>query len=70
VLRDRLAPGVLDEIGDKMALAKKAAPTRPHPHTPPKPGVLKSVGVAAAAADKVRDALSGRGEGEQEGAEH
>lgn len=66
MLRDRLAPGVLDEIGDKMALAKKAAPTRPHPHTPPNPSVLKSAGVAAAAADKVRDALSGRGKGGQE----
>lgn len=69
VLRDRLAPHVLDEIGDKMAIAKKAAPTRPHPHTPPKPAVLKSAGVAAAATDKVRDALSGRGRGDQEASE-
>jgi hemerythrin-like domain-containing protein len=51
----------LEQIGKKMAIAKKAAPTRPHPHTPPKPGVLKTAGVAAAAVDKMRDAATGRG---------
>ena len=44
-----------------MTTAKKAAPTRPHPHTPPKPGVLKTAGVAAAAVDKMRDTATGRG---------
>jgi hypothetical protein len=33
----------------------------PHPHTPPSPGVLKTAGPAAAAADKARDKLAGRG---------
>lgn len=32
-----------------------------HPHTPPKPGVLKTAGVAAAAVDKMRDIATGRG---------
>ena len=57
----RMARSELEQIGKKMAIAKKAAPTRPHPHTPPKPGVLKTAGVAAAAVDKVRDAVTGRG---------
>jgi hemerythrin-like domain-containing protein len=57
----RMAPSELEELGKKMAIAKKAAPTRPHPHTPPKPGVLKTAGLAAAAVDKMRDAATGRG---------
>jgi hypothetical protein len=44
-----------------MAAAKKSAPTRPHPHTPASPGVLKTVGAAAAVTDKARDAMTGRG---------
>lgn len=39
-------------VGKNMAIAKKAAPTRPHPRTPAKPGVLKTAGVAAAAVDQ------------------
>jgi hypothetical protein len=50
------------ELGEKIAAGKKAAPTRPHPHTPPSPGVLKTAGPAAAAADRVRDKLTGRGD--------
>jgi hemerythrin-like domain-containing protein len=57
----QIAHSELEELGKKMAIAKKAAPTRPHPHTPPKPGVLKTAGVAAAAVDKMRDAATGRG---------
>jgi hypothetical protein len=49
------------DLGDKLTEAKKTAPTRPHPHTPPKPGVLKAAGPAAAAADRARDAATGRG---------
>lgn len=50
------------DLGDKLAEAKKTAPTRPHPHTPPSPGVLKAAGPAAAAADRARDAATGRGQ--------
>jgi hemerythrin-like domain-containing protein len=57
----RIARSELEQIGRKMAIAKKAAPTRPHPHTPPKSGVLKTGGVAAAAVDKMRDTATGRG---------
>jgi hypothetical protein len=45
------------ELGEKLLVAKKLAPTRPHPHTPAKPAVLKTVGAAAAAVDKVRDTV-------------
>jgi hemerythrin-like domain-containing protein len=51
----------LDELGDKMAKAKKSAPTRPHPATPGKPAVQKTAGPLAAMTDKIRDAMSGRG---------
>jgi hemerythrin-like domain-containing protein len=50
------------ELGEKLAKAKETAPTRPHPHTPPDEGVLKTAGPAAAAADRVRDAVTGRGQ--------
>jgi hypothetical protein len=49
------------ELGRKLAEGKKRAPTRPHPHTPPKPGVLRSAGPAVAAADRLRDRTTGRG---------
>jgi len=49
------------ELGEKLESGKPMAPTRPHPNTPPKPGILKSAGPAVAAADKARDAMTGRG---------
>ena len=50
------------ELGAQIAEGKKTAPTRPHPHTPPSPGALKTAGPVAAAADKARDAVTGRGD--------
>ncbi|MFB4300246.1 hemerythrin domain-containing protein [Actinomadura sp. NTSP31] len=50
-----------ERLGEKLEQGKKTAPTRPHPNTPPKPGVLKAAGPAVAAADKVRDKITGRG---------
>jgi hemerythrin-like domain-containing protein len=61
IVQDRLARSELEEVGKKMARAKKIAPTRPHPRTPPTPGVLKTGGPAVAAVDKLRDAVTGRG---------
>ncbi|MCV6967413.1 hemerythrin [Mycobacterium intermedium] len=52
----------LEKIGAKLETAKKIAPTRPHPGTPPNPAVLKTVGMGAAIVDHVRDAFTGRGE--------
>jgi hemerythrin-like domain-containing protein len=50
----------LMKLGEKMEAAKKVAPTRPHPDTPPSPAVLNTMGMATAVVDHVRDALSGR----------
>jgi hemerythrin-like domain-containing protein len=60
VVRERINRSELDELGRKMAGARKAAPTRPHPHTPPTPGALKTVGAAAAAVDRIRDMVTHR----------
>ncbi|WP_346282343.1 hemerythrin domain-containing protein [Pseudonocardia sp.] len=61
LVRERVSHTELDEVGEKMARAKKIAPTRPHPHTPPRAGVLKSAGPAVAGLDKLRDMATGRG---------
>ncbi|GGL17314.1 hemerythrin domain-containing protein [Nocardia jinanensis] len=47
-------------LGDRMAAAKKTAPTRPHPGTPSSPGAQRTAGLGAAAMDKLRDMASGR----------
>ena len=61
-LRSALTGTEAEELGEKLEQAKKAAPTRPHPGTPPSPGVLKTIGPVVAAADKARDAVTGRGQ--------
>jgi hemerythrin superfamily protein len=61
-LRTALNAEEASELGDKIEQAKKTAPTRPHPHTPASPAALKTAGPAVAAADRARDAASGRGE--------
>jgi hemerythrin-like domain-containing protein len=61
-LQAALSQEQLEELGEKMAKAKQSAPTRPHPLTPPKPGVLKTVGAAAAKLDSARDSITGRGQ--------
>jgi hypothetical protein len=62
ILRAGISPKQAEELGEKISNGKSTAPTRPHPHTPPNEGVLKAAGPAAAAADKLRDAASGRGQ--------
>jgi Hemerythrin HHE cation binding domain len=62
-LRPVLPADEAAELGRKITDGKKTAPTRPHPHTPASPGVLKAAGPAVAAADKARDAVTGRGTG-------
>lgn len=61
-LRSILTEQEAAELGTKLEEGKKTAPTRPHPHTPPSPGVLKAAGPAAAAMDRARDAATGRGQ--------
>jgi hemerythrin-like domain-containing protein len=60
-LRGILSSADANELGDKLIKGKDIAPTRPHPDIPPRPGILKAVGTVAAAADKLRDAVTGRG---------
>jgi hemerythrin-like domain-containing protein len=60
-LRAALTAETAAELGTKIADGKSSAPTRPHPHTPPTPGALKTAGPVAAATDKVRDTITGRG---------
>jgi hemerythrin-like domain-containing protein len=62
LMRTALPAETSAELGEKIAEGKKTAPTRPHPHTPPSPGALKTAGPIAAAADKARDAVTGRGD--------
>ncbi len=59
-LRAVLSADEAADLGEKLARATKAGPTRPHQHTPPNPVALKVAGPAVAAADKFRDAVSGR----------
>ena len=61
-LRNALSADDASQIGTKIEQGKKTAPTRPHPHTPPSPGVLTSAGPLRRAADRARDKAAGRGE--------
>jgi hypothetical protein len=60
-LRAALTAAQSQEIGSKIEVGKKTAPTRPHPRVPSTPGALKATGPAAAAADRARDAITHRG---------
>jgi len=51
----------LGDLGTQLEQAKRLAPTRPHPHMPCTPEVLKVAAPIAGAADRIRDALGGRG---------
>lgn len=56
-LRASITTAELQEMGAKLAAAKKLAPTHPHPHAPNTPPGNVVGGVAAAVIDKARDAL-------------
>jgi hemerythrin-like domain-containing protein len=60
-LRAALSSAEAEELGEKVRKAEDKGPTRPHPHTPANPAVLKTAGPVVAALDKLRDAVSGRG---------
>ncbi|MGK8486775.1 hemerythrin domain-containing protein [Nocardia asiatica] len=59
-LREAAGRDTMEELGQKMATAKKMAPTRPHPDTPSTPGAQKTGGLVAALTDKARDLVTGR----------
>ncbi len=56
-LRLRLNQGEARQLGSRIERAKRLAPTRPHPHVPPRPELLKKIGPAVAVLDKARDAV-------------
>jgi hemerythrin-like domain-containing protein len=59
-LKSAMSDEARRELGAELLTAKKLAPTRPHPDTPASAAVLKTAGIAAAAVDKVRDAVGDR----------
>jgi hemerythrin-like domain-containing protein len=59
-LQATLSAQEMADLGTQLEQGKKIAPTRPHPNIPPVPGVLKAAGPATAAADRLRDAATGR----------
>jgi hemerythrin-like domain-containing protein len=56
-LRASITTAELQEMGSKLAAAKKLAPTHPHPNAPNTPPGNVVGGVAAAVIDRARDAL-------------
>jgi hypothetical protein len=59
-LRERCTGGELVRLGNRVEIARSAAPTRPHPGTPSTPPLNKIVDPAVGVVDKVRDALTRR----------
>jgi hemerythrin-like domain-containing protein len=54
-LQLRLSAGERGDLGGRLERAERLAPTRPHPHVPPAPAVLRAVGPVAALADRARN---------------
>ena len=61
LMRATLTADEAEELGRKIEQAKRMAPTRPHPHTPANEAVRKAAGPLTGAADRLRDAVTGRG---------
>jgi hypothetical protein len=61
LLRATIGADEAQVLGEQITRAKKLAPTRPHPHVPPQPGAVKTAGPVAGVADRLRDAVTGRG---------
>jgi hemerythrin-like domain-containing protein len=61
LLRAAISANEAQQLGEQITRAKNLAPTRPHPHVPPQPGAMKTAGPVAGMADRLRDAVSGRG---------
>jgi hemerythrin-like domain-containing protein len=59
-VRLALSEQELGDLGAQLEQAKRLAPTRPHPHMPCTPEMLKVAAPIAGAADRIRDALAGR----------
>ena len=59
-LRERCTDNELVRLGNRVEIARAAAPTRPHPATPLTPPVNKVIDPAIGVVDKVRDLLGRR----------
>lgn len=59
-LRQQATAEELRSLGEKIEMAKKVAPTRPHPSAPDTPPLNKILGPGAGLVDRVRDKLTGR----------
>jgi hemerythrin superfamily protein len=57
-VRKALSPSDLRELGETMQVARKAAPTRPHPRSPDTPPFNLIAGPLAAVLDAGRDAMA------------
>lgn len=58
-LRALLTTDQATELGAQVSKAKEHGPTRPRPHTPANPALLKTAGSVVAAIDQFRDVLTG-----------
>jgi hypothetical protein len=61
LLRASISVDESEKLGARITAAKKTAPTRPHPHTPPTEQAQRTAGPIAGATDRLRDTVSGRG---------
>ena len=59
-VRLALSEQELGDLGAQLEQAKRLAPTRPHPHMPCTPEMLKMAAPIAGATDRIRDVLGGR----------
>lgn len=59
-LRQNVPREDLIDLGQKVDAAKRAAPTRPHPHVPHSELFHKTVGPGVGMIDRLRDQLTGR----------
>ncbi|MCU1400059.1 MAG: hypothetical protein JWN62_3168 [Acidimicrobiales bacterium] len=62
-VRDALSRTALGDLGDRLAEAKKTAPTHPHPRSPDAPPANGVVGAIAGVVDRVSDNVSGVAQG-------
>jgi hypothetical protein len=62
-LRASIPPEKLAELAGKVHMAKKLAPTRPHPNAPNAAPFHKLVGPGVGLVDRLRDKLTGRATG-------
>jgi hemerythrin-like domain-containing protein len=63
LVRDELGRKALGDLGEAMAVARKIAPTHPHPRAPDTPPGNLVVGTAAGVGDRIADMLNGLAQG-------